>query len=494
MNKKIISIIMSAMMGITLLSGCGSSSESSVPKSSNKLEHADLKFVFYGDESKRMKEFSEGPLKEKIEKEFNASIEVIYLPWSEVNGGKSEMMLASGEDFATYTDANYISKCIAKGYAADLTDVAKKYAPDLYKNVNPGAFEAFSFQDKLYALPVGKKPDSGGWYTITIRQDLVEEAGFKEVKTWEDVYKIYEIEKKKHPELIGTADTSTRSYAQSLYTTENIEYVGGSSAYTDANSKDDKIYDFYLSPNFKKLCNITRGWKESGFSAPYVLSNPSQAETDWFAGKILLRAGNNGMPIEHIDNLKKSVSNAKLASYYINSNPKINYQVWNTAYIISANAKDPARYAMVINSMQQNQENYDFYAYGEKGKDYNIDSNGRVEKLTNDGFLDEWMLRNSKFIRFDKNVSDEFITKFKAWDNGSINAKGLGFTLNLDPIKSEAAKMDAVVAEKLSPIEKGFVEYDANIESALKAYKAAGAEKYLTELQKQFSAFRADKK
>ena len=57
-------------------------------------------------------------------------VTVQYLPWSEYAGGKTELMLSSGEKFATYTDTAFYQSASPKGYYADITDAAEKYAED----------------------------------------------------------------------------------------------------------------------------------------------------------------------------------------------------------------------------------------------------------------------------------------------------------------------------------------------------------------------------
>lgn len=85
------------------------------------LAPAKLKIVLYGDESNRMKELAKTEFYDVIKKEINAEVEFQFLPWTEYGGGKTDLMLSTGEDFATYTDTNYMVKSVAKGLYADLT-------------------------------------------------------------------------------------------------------------------------------------------------------------------------------------------------------------------------------------------------------------------------------------------------------------------------------------------------------------------------------------
>ena len=118
----------------------------------------------------------------------NVDVTVQYLPWSEYAGGKTELMLSSGEKFVTYTDTAFLSKCVSKGYYADITEAAETYAQDLRKNCGGDEmFDVWKVDGKLYALPFGNKPNAGENYVITTRQDLLEEVGMTELKTLEDV-------------------------------------------------------------------------------------------------------------------------------------------------------------------------------------------------------------------------------------------------------------------------------------------------------------------
>ena len=86
-------------------------------------------------------------------------VTVQYLPWSEYAGGKTELMLSSGEKFVTYTDTAFLSKCVSKGYYADITEAAEAYAQDLRKNCGGDEmFDIWKVDGKLYALPFGNKP------------------------------------------------------------------------------------------------------------------------------------------------------------------------------------------------------------------------------------------------------------------------------------------------------------------------------------------------
>lgn len=144
------------MTASALLSGCGGTSggqggsdtqgstagsEGGDEAVEEQGEPTEATLVLYGESSARMSEFSENEFKEKVLDAINVDVTIQYLPWSEYAGGKTELMLSSGEKFVTYTDTAFLSKCVSKGYYADLTEAAEQYAGDLKNNC--GGEEAF---------------------------------------------------------------------------------------------------------------------------------------------------------------------------------------------------------------------------------------------------------------------------------------------------------------------------------------------------------------
>lgn len=516
MLKKLLATLVAVIMIAAIVAGCASGSPSNTSTASQSAAAAStataavttqmpsltadfekVTFMYYGDESKRMKELLP-TINEKLKKDLNTELDLIYLPWSECQGGKSELMNASGEEFATYTDTSTTARNVAKNMYTDLTPYCNdKYIPDLMKNVQPSAFQAYIINGKNYALPIGNKPNASENFSVCIRQDLMDEAGVTDVTSVSDLESLWSKVKAKHPDYVGTKDALfLRDYLSYSVSGKAMEFIGKNQyVFTDAVAKDDKVYSYFESDEFKKTCEITERWKQLGIIAPYTLSNPTQGDADWSAGKMLFIMGTAARPQEAIGDLKKAVPNAKLGLYFLGrTTPKVELQPYSTGYYVSISTKNPDRYCMVINWMQKSQEICDLLTYGVEGTDYTLDSNGRVSNINKDPLLDGWMLSNVNFMRFTSDVSDEYIQSYKKWDDDSIPAKEIGFAFNAESVKTELAQMDAVKSEMLTPMEYGFVNYAGNYDNAIKQLKDAGLDKVVAEYQNQFSAWYAAKK
>ncbi|MCA0757252.1 DUF3502 domain-containing protein [Paenibacillus sp. N4] len=457
------------------------------------LKPAKLKIVLYGDESARMKELAKTEFKDIVKKEINAEVEFQFIPWTEYGGGKTDLMLSTGEDFATYTDTNYMVKSVAKGLYADLTPYIDSAAADMKKTVDEHSFKAFQLGGKQYAVPVGNKPNSGEFYSVLVRQDLLEEVGMSGVSSLAELEQFYDKVHAAHPELVGYASTDARRLLMYEYTDKNLYWQNDFLA-LDESAKDDKIISWFESEEFKAYTQIMRSWYVKGIIPKYAATNTPQLQSDWNSGKAMFWAGTAARPFEGAATISQAVPDAKLTNYFLSKDlPKISRGTYSTAWFVSASAADPERYVMFFNLLQKNQELYDLFAYGIQDKDYTVDENGRLTRLTTDALVPDWLMMNKNFMRFDKSVPDDFIKQYKAWDDEAVISKGAGFNFDNTPVKNEETKINGVFSEFLAPIASGFLDYDENFPRALEKLKAAGFDKYIAEYQKQFSEWYAAK-
>lgn len=525
MLKKSFACLLCGMMLLTLLAACGGQAappastappadagSSAAPAESTAATDggedgfvrpdtlAKLQMVFYGEKSNGMRAFEEGALKQRLLDDLNVELTVTYVPWSEYGGGKIDMMLASGEDFATYTDVGYTGRCVSKQTIADLTEPASKYLDDLRAVVQEDAFDCYTFDGKLYSIPIGNKPNSGEGYCITVRQDLLEEVGMTEVTSVEQLEEFYDKVKAIYPETVGFCSPTNIAQILNCEISDgiNIEFVDArvsekAMIYTDASAADDVLYSWYESEEFKNCAEIARRWYEKGIIPQYALTNPSQLDTDWNAGKTLVKFGNPESSLGIDTQLQTAVPTARTQVYFLSyDQPKINTQLWSTAYIVSAAAKDVDRYVMLINYMQKNQENVDFLTYGVEGEDYTTEGDA-VVRINTDTLFDGWMMDNINFMRFDSSIPQDRIDRYVSWDKDAIVGKSVGFMFDEEPVQIQKAQLDAIVEELGKPILWGFVSYEDNIDNLISRIKAAGFDEYMAEMQRQFTEFRASK-
>lgn len=508
--KKVFALLLACALVTGLFSSCAKNSEDATESQAGKTAQAeastdapptDATIILYGESSKRMADFAKNEFHDKVLETINVNAKIQYLPWTEYAGGKTELMLSSGEKFTTYTDTAFMSKCVSKGYYADLTESAEKYAGDLKKYCGGDeTFDIWKVDGKLYGLTFGNKPNAGENYVIIARQDLLEEVGMQDLKTVEDIEKFYDLTKQKHPDYIGSGRGWSLSIFNGAINSEKNVYCPNGFIMTDGNKLDDPtIYNYYASDEYKQAVEIARSWQQKGIIPSYALSNPAQADSLFYAGKALFGIGASYRVFEYEDIARKAAPDAVFKNYFlgdVTKKPLMSRGVYSTAFAVGANAKGAELdgYVKLINLLQSSQEWTDFILYGVKDKDYEITDNGQLKFINTDTLFDTWLPDNLNFTRFRDYITEEQINTYKNWNTGSIPQKDVGFAFNMEPVKTEYAQMQAVEQEFLKPITLGFKDYSSNIETALKKLKDAGIDKFMAEYEKQFKAFLESKK
>jgi putative aldouronate transport system substrate-binding protein len=459
-----------------------------------------ITIIFYGDKTDRMAQFMSSDFPAYLrQRGLNINVDFQVLSWAEYAGSQVELRYASGEDFGTMTDQGFMGRCISRGFLYDLTNLIDRYAPNVRREIEASSFDAFSFNGRNYALPLGNKPNSSEWFAVTVRQDLLEEVGMREIRTIEDLERFYTEGKRRHPEYFGfgdggPTDTYGASRMVSRYISEKNMLFLNEVVFTDASANDDRLYSYFESPEFKNYAEIARRWNRMGIIDQQVISDGTIAGSKFDSGQAFFRNGNAGRAWESLGLIRNSVPGAKLRTYFMGDargRPLVSRGTYSTAIQVSANARHPEAYLEIFNLLYADQQSYDFMTYGVRGVDYELDSSGKISsRRASQVFVPDWASNlASKWLRFENSIPDDVINDYRHWNDGAILQKDIGFIFNVEPVRVEYAQIQSVVNEYIPPIALGFVDYDAAYPDFLRRLKNAGIDRYMAEFQRQFSEF-----
>ena len=463
-----------------------------------------ITIIFYGDKTDRIAQFMANDFPAYTrQRGLNINVDFQILSWGDYGGSPIELRYASGEDFATMTDAGFMGRCISRGFILDLTDLIDRYAPNVRREIEPSSFDAYSFNGRCYALPLGNKPNASEWYAVTVRQDILEEVGMREIKTVEDLERLYTEGIRRYPGFFGygaggPGDTDGASRMLSRYLGDKNMLWLNSNIFTDASADDDRIYSYFESPEYRNYAAIARRWNRMGIIDQQVISDGTISGSKFNAGQAFFIGGNAGRAWESLGTIRNSVSTAKLKTYFMGEakGPLVSRGTYSTAIQISANSRYPEAYLEIFNLLYADQESYDFMTYGVRGVDYELDSSGKITtRRASQVFIPDWASNiASKWLRFESSIPDDVINDYRHWNDGAILQKDIGFVFDPEPVKVELAQIGSVVGELIPRISLGFVDYDAVYPEFLRRYKNAGIDQYIAEYQRQFSAFYRNKK
>lgn len=509
--KQIFSALLASLLLCSALVGCGgdgTSSGSAVSKSGTSSttgseslsepgdtgEPGEVNWVIYGDKNDRMTSFLEQVQQYVQDQGLNVEVSLQVLPWSEYAGGQTTLKLASGEEFACYTDTPYLGNCISNGYIQDVTDVVEEYGQTLKEKLDETSFTAFSKGGRLYAVPVGEKNNASEWYGgFEVRQDLLEEAGVSEITSLEDLEAFYDACIQLHPDYTGFCESgNTAKFFSRSVTDKTILFLDNNCfLFVDNSADDDVIYSYYESEEFKKTCEIAQRWREKGIISNLALSDPSSLGNNFLAGQGMFRGGNGGRIYEDTEILTQNVPEAEVKVYMTgNGQPKVTRGNYSTAFQISANVTNPEDYVQFLDLIYRDQESFDFFTYGDEGTDYTLDENGRISGQTVTGvFFEGWTTAHIDYMRFSPLIPDEQVEAYKQWNDGAEPQKDLGFVFDTKPVEDVIAQLSSVYTEYCEPMLLGFTTYEDGYDELISRLKSAGLDDYMAEYQAQFSEF-----
>ena len=461
-----------------------------------------VNFVLNGEATDRQTEYFETVMKPYFLEKFNIDLNIEFLPWSEYGGGQIELRLANGEDFACYADTSCLGRWYTKGYVQDMTDVVSQYQ-NILDHVDEVSFTVFSIGGRLYGIPIGKKPNSGEWYNITVRQDLLEEVGMTEITSLEDLESFYTKCHELHPELLGLCDggsTSLIGPAKYLFyavTDKNIEWLDDY-VFLDNNEETPVLRSWLESDEFKAVAAISRRWQEMGIMTRDYVVDPTAAETKFNAGMGMFIHGNAERAYSCYTTISSIVPTAKLKTYNLGglteTSLRLNRGSYSTVLAVSAEVKNPEAYAQVVDFIYSSQEAYDMWQYGILGVDYTLTDDGRLDTRPSSAVVtDEWVFDCVDYKRFETSMTDYYLADYLVWDDFSTPRKDIGFIFDATPVQTELAQLNAIASEYFTPIIVGLSDYDTAYAQADEKLKAAGIDTYLAEYQRQWDEFLANK-
>lgn len=425
------------------------------------------------------------------EEKINATINIELIPLGEYTD-KMNMKFIGGEEFdVCFTGAwNPLANAVSQGAYAELTqDVLETYAPEFLDVLNPAAWDAVTFDGKIYAAPLQQ---------IYVRQaamrfntEKAEEYGFdyKSVKELRDL----------EPYM---AQLKEAGEDHIFFTGESVimDYLGGPSGF-DAlvttttpgvvryREENPTVINQYETEEFKELAHMFKEWNDAGYIHPEAILGTTTPED--FPIDINPAYKPGGDATESITRGYNTESipfgDAVLTTSAITA----------TNIAVGANSKNVERAVAFINLLNTDADLLNLLCHGIEGVDYEfVDKDNKVIKA-NEGTYPT----NYSFLV--GNVFNDYYTdatQVGSWEetaeinNSADGSTILGFTFNPEPVSTEIAAMQAVITEQLPALSTGEVsDVDAAIEKLNSSLEAAGMAAVLAEMQSQLDAWEASK-
>ena len=450
-------------------------------------------------------------LNEKLKTDLNASAEINYIGWSELNS-KYPLVLAAGEgvDWIYTADWCQYAQQAARGAFKEITpDMVQKYMPKHYAAVPKHAWDQVKVNGKIFMIPTST-PDRKVPIFL-VRGDLRKKYGLPPIKKFSEVEGYLAAVKKNEPSLIPMNLDNGYDLGQPFGALMN-EYVPANTPvqisnnangspfageYEDPKRPVHSILEEPYATAFKKAASTMKGWYDKG----YINKNP-------FANTVLSRdsfaQGKSAVAFANSQNVQETLAKAEQAGFEVEIVPVLSRTgtypadpFTNNAVAIAASSKNAEKTMQFLDLIMEDPA-YDYLVYfGVEGKNYVI-QDGKValppgvaaDKNTYPPDAAGFWFTNKDIFKPLATWSPAYVALRNNVKSMLFNSTFTGFTFSPDQVKTEVANLAQGWTQYANPMYVGAVSnVNDSFAKLSQKLKAAKIDKVTQEIRRQVAEF-----
>ncbi|MDT8717261.1 ABC transporter substrate-binding protein [Clostridium sp. 19966] len=392
-KKKIVTCLVCAALVVTVFAGCGKKNESNSSSSNGKNTFT----LFVDGGGYKPLQLTDTTVGKEITKLTGVTLKCDYLVGSDEKT-KAGLMIASGEYPDLLNGGNALTDFISAGALVPLDDYIEKYGTNIKKYYGDDLKKLKSPDGHIYTLSPGRKANTPIYATsgFNLIADLLKQQGYPKVTELNDYFDRIEKYVKENPNYNGkptigfAAETdSTGNYiltnapaylAGYPNTGNNIITKGSDGQYTAKN--------FYLTnyahDYFKKL---NEEWSKGILDPDMFTQNQDAFKAKISSGRVVGYYDERWRLSDSITALEQQKQYDRIpvsmpvtfAGVTNNSYGGINVTSVQAGVSITKSCKDPVAAFKFLDAMCGD-EIQKLVEWGQKGTDYEVDSNGKMTK------------------------------------------------------------------------------------------------------------------
>jgi len=517
MKRKVLAVVLSSAMAVSMLAGCGSSdaattettdaaattetTEASTETAEASTEAASgdvvtinvyrATFNLANPDSEQVK---------KVEDAINAYIADkinVQITLTDVGSGeyteKANLALANGEInllwTASWESTIGTNDLVPQNAVYDLTDLLP--GTDLYNSMDAGQWEATKYDGKNYFIPVYKDNVEG--YDFMFRKDLVDKYGWdtSSVKTLADLEPMLEDAKSeglKYPYLTQKTAMFYRWYIDKFdFFTADV-----TKNFVCVDRATNEVIDTILTPEYAEFCKLMGDWASKGYiSEDDVTKTTTDTTTqtqDWAISWW------TDIPVNAEANSRygQEVVMQPATSRWAHSTSAL-----GSCYCVTANSSAEQAKACVdfMGLLYTDSKLADLYTFGIEGEDFTYNADGQVEQTSEKYNHSMWESASATVVTPLGNEPANKADLYKDFNGGAQTSCAAGFRFDKTPVDAQLTACANLFEQYGFPLENGGVaadDVDAYIEQYQADLDAAGYQDVLAEFQNQYNAWKAN--
>ena len=456
------------------------------------LPPVEITYTYPGSVQKDTRAVSEA-LSVITKRRFNATIKLEPVDWGAYDQ-KRQLGFGAGEKcdiVFTAPWSNNFYRNVTQGNLLGLDDLLAK-SPRLFKTLSPELWEAARVDGKIYAV-INQQAFPKMW-GFMVTKSFADKYKLKvnAIKKFEDLEPFLATIKKNEPGVVPFHGGSLFDPARpELMGWDPIVNQGVVVRYDDPTLK---VFSAFETPEMKRYVELERKWYQAGYVTPQG-TNQSDYEATVKAGRAAA-IQNQWRPDQGplfksrygVGVTGKNLSPVFVATSSINA----------TMNAVCKTSPNPDRAMMFLELLNTDKAAYNILAKGIEGKHYNFvdKAKGIIAPIPDSGYAPgtDWMFGNA-FNAYQVNAQDVATNRDSQALNRQAKASAaLGFTMDIESVKTEIAQLDAVIKEYGGPLFGGAVDPSTGMAELQRRVKAAGIDRVIAEAQKQLNVWKAKNK
>ena len=414
------------------------------------------------------------------EKNLPATLTMNYLDWGSYDQ-KVNVMIAGGDKFdICFTMSDTYRLNASKNAYLPLNELMDEYAPKTKELLGEEFLKGSQIGGVNYGIPANK--DKGHYQGMLYRTDIAEKYGLteqlKSAKTFDDILPALDVIKEKEPDMAPLYEGGVFSVA-ALIPFETIAFPAGIVLDGDG----EKIVNFVELPEYREASIRTSQNLKEG----YTRKGTKQDAEQYFMEFVGLKPGKD-----------KELSSSRMYDYTQIDTLGIPYMTSQDAMgslmAISRTSKNPDVVMQFLELFNTDKYLHNLIVYGIEGKNYTKIDDNTIDPIKGSGYGNagmQWEFGNTFIDYLTKNEAKDKVEKMENFNNELMLSPTLGFAFDSEPVKVEVGACQNVKAEFESVLAEGVKNPEEVLDNYIAKLKAAGADKIVAEVQKQYDAWRA---
>lgn len=423
----------------------------------------------------------------RIEEKINAKVDLQYIGWGDWDD-KMSTIIASGENFDLSFSTNFVSNA-QKGAYADLTELAPKYAKDIYEQLDEAYIKGNTIDGKLYAIPVNGNVFSEQMLTFNKHFLDTYDISIDGINSYADAEEALKKFHEKEPNIAAFAVGS------SFLMNSNYDFPLGNempfAVKTNAEGGDTEIINQYTDSEKVDNLKLMHKWYKAGYIPADAATNTAGYDLDqdtWF-----MREETQG-PMDYGDTILTNAAGKELVSRPITAPIKSTSNAQMANWVVSNVSKNKEKAVELLNLLNTDAELLNGLVYGIEGEAWEKTGEGKLKLL--DGYkpnthMTAWNTGNNAILYTQDTITDEMIAERDKSIEEAVASPILGFSFKTAPVKTEITNISNVMNRYNASLNTGTVDPEETLPKLLEDLEKAGWEKVREEMQKQFDEFRA---